>query len=157
MTKADFKVEVVSREAVVAVGLKVRTNMAQAEVDCPKLWHDNFAPRMAEIQGFPTTSFGISKIVDEENFDYWAAMPLEAGAPIPGGMTTIDLPAGLYAQCQLKSLEELAAAYQHIFLSWAPASGYEIPCDRPSYELYPVDHFPTGKLTLFMPVNRKSG
>ena len=158
MSAPEFKINVVEREAYHTVGLKVRTTMAQAHPDAVKLWEKDFGPRMPEIQGFPTFSFGSSVMVDEEHFDYWATMPLPAGAPVPQGMSTLDLPAGLYAECQVPSLNELAAAYMFIYQGWLPASEYEYPAfNAASYELYPADHLQTGRLTLYMPVRRKSG
>jgi hypothetical protein len=39
-------ISVVSRSETALVGMSVMTNMQQAVVDCPKLWHEVFGPRM---------------------------------------------------------------------------------------------------------------
>ena len=158
MTAPNFEIKVVEREAYHTVGMKVRTTMVQAAIDAPKLWENDFGPRMPEIQGFPTFSFGASVMADEEHFDYWATMPLPAGAPVPAGMEILDLPAGLYAECQVPSLNELAAAYMFIYQDWLPGSGYDYTAfNAASYELYPADFMQTGHLSLYMPIRRKSG
>ena len=155
MSAPEFKINVVEREAYHTAGLKVRTTMAQAAIDCPKLWMDDFGPRMPEIQGFPTFSFGSSIMVDEEHFDYWATMPLPPGVPVPQGMEVLDLPAGLYAECEVPSLNELAAAYMYMFQS-GQDSDYECAAfNAASYELYPADHMQTGRLSLYLPIRRK--
>ena len=157
MPAPEFKINVVERQAYHTVGLKVRTTMDKAMIDCPELWDKDFGPRMPEVQGFPTFSFGSSIMADEEHFDYWATMPLPPGAPVPAGMEILDLPAGLYAECHLNSLEELAGAYMFIYQTWLPGSEYDYTAfNAASYELYPADHMQTGRLSLYMPVRRKS-
>lgn len=153
----NLKVSVVERGTYRTVGMKVRTSMDKAGIDCPRLWSEDFGPRMPEIQGFPTFSFGASLMVDENEFDYWAVMPLPEGAPVPEGMAVLEIPAGLYAECLLSSLDELMNAYKHMFYTWLPDSGYEYACNAPGYELYPPDHLETGLLSLYTPVRRKSG
>ena len=152
---SDYTVKVVHREAVKAVGLKTRTSMAKAADDCPRLWQDDFGPRMPEVASFPDCSYGISVMVEDDIFDYWAAMPLRPGDPIPPNMTAIDLPDGQYAEVYLKSLNDLICAYQHLFSAWLPDSGYDLG-NAPSYELYPADHLETGCLALYMPVQAKA-
>lgn len=151
----DYRVHVVHREEVKVVGLKVRTNMAKAAEDAPRLWEHEFGPRMPEVATFPNYSYGVSVMVDKENFDYWAALPLRPGDPIPSGMGTIDLPAGQYAEIRMDSLAELAGAYMHIFQNWLPNSNFEL-VNAPCYELYPANYPETGSLALYMPVTVKS-
>lgn len=112
---------------------------------------------MPEIATFPSLSFGASVLVDHQtgSFDYWAALPYRVGDPIPVGMALLDLPAGLYAECQLKSLDDLAGAYQHIYMVWGPGAGYNFREDAPSYETYPADHLATGRLSVYMPIKVK--
>lgn len=156
MSEEKYQVSVTEQPAYQVVGLKVRTSMATGMIDCPRLWEKEFGPRMPEIDSFPGLSFGASLLVDHQagTFDYWAAMPYRPGDPIPEGMALLDLPAGLYAECHLKSLEDLGGAYEHIFMNWGPASGYEFRDDAPSYETYPVDHLETGRLSLYMPLRK---
>lgn len=157
MSEDKYQVHVVEQPAYQVVGLKVRTSMATAMVDCPQLWEKDFGPRMPEVATFPGLSFGVSLLVDAQNgsFDYWAALPYRPDDPIPAGMALLDLPAGLYAVCHLKSLEDLAGAYQHIYMVWGPDAGYDFRDDAPSYETYPADHLETGRLSVYMPLKAK--
>ncbi len=158
MAATEFKINLVEREACRVVGLKVRTTMAQAAIDAPRQWEEVFCPRMAEIKGFPTCSFGVSVMADEKNLDYWTALPLLPGATVPQGMETLDLPAGLYAECHVNSPIDMVAAYGFIHKDWMPGSGYDYRLkDAPCYELYPTDHLTTGHLSIYMPLRRKSG
>lgn len=158
MTGKTFKVDVVEREAVECVGLKVRTTMESAASDCPRLWYETFGPRMEEVASFPNVSYGISLMTDETHFDYWAALPYRAGDAVPEGMGLINLPAGQYAECHIASLDDLAEAYQHIFFAWGEAhKEYEFLHTVPSYELYPADHAESGHISLYMPVKLREG
>lgn len=156
MSTEKYQITVVEQPQYQVVGLKVRTSMATGMTDCPQLWERDFGPRMPEIATFPGLSFGASRLVDHEagTFDYWAAMIYRPGDPIPEGMALLELPAGLYAECHLKSLEDLAGAYQYIFMVWGPDSGYGLREDAPSYETYPADHMETGRLSLYMPLQK---
>lgn len=149
-------VSVVSRPETALVGMFVRTNMQQAMTDCPKVWHEDFGPRMSELCGESCTeSYGVSWMVDEVDcsFDYWAAVPVKEGVQIPEGMSTTTLPAGLYAELAMPSLEKLQEAYTTIWEKWLP-NQKEYPPDEaaPSYEVYPADYMQTGKLVLYFPV-----
>lgn len=148
-----FTIEVVTREAVRVVGMKVRTDMASAPDDCPRLWREIFGPRMPEVATFPGPSYGASLMVDEEHFDYWAALPYREGDPVPPGMALLDLAGGLYAECRLESLADLAAGYQFLFES--RSDRYEARFDVPGYEFYPADHMSTGRLSLCVPLRLK--
>jgi len=150
-----FTINVVEREAIKIVGLKVRTSMQTSMTDCPALWEKDFGPRMPELATYPGLSYGASQMVDQENFDYWAALTYREGDPVPSGMGLLDLAAGPYAECPVESLADLAEAYQYIFFSWAGGAMDKFRHDAPSYELYPADHCATGRLTLYMPLCAK--
>ncbi len=155
MSQDPFSVTVIQRPAVRIAGLKVRTNILRAKDDCPRLWHDEFGPRMAELASGPSESYGVSWMVDGTAgiFDYGAAMPLTEGAAIPRGMLAAELPEGLYAQCEVPSLAELAAAYQFIYMRWLPGRKEYAPAyDKPAYELYPADYMQHGRFFLCAPV-----
>ena len=152
----DYQIKVVERPAEKVVGLKVRTDMAKSAEDCPRLWYQDFGPRMPEVASFPSYSYGASLWIEGETFDYWAALPYRPGDPIPSGMALLDLTDGLYAECPVDKLEDLAGAYQHIFAVWGPSSGYDFAIGVPSYELYPADHMENGRLTLYMPLKKNS-
>ena len=155
MSDNKFKVEIGSQPARRVIGLKVRTNMANAFSDCSGLWQNSFGPRMTEVASFPSESYGISVMAGPDEFDYWAALSYRDGDPVPKNMLTMDLPGGDFAVLALDSLEDLAAGYQYLFSSWMPESNYDYRMEAFSYELYPANHMETGKLTLYMPVRLK--
>ncbi len=151
-----FSIAIVERPDIGTAGLKVRTNMAKAHEDCSALWRDAFGPRMDAFPAdpaYPGQSFGVSVMLDQENFDYWAVMPLAPGAAVPAGMATFDLPAGAYAECRVASLDELVGAYTYVYGEWASAPGSR-PLDfsRPCYELYRPEFLTTGAFSVYCPV-----
>ncbi len=153
-----FEIKTAPVSGVRAMGIKIRTTMASASADCPKLWHETFAPRMREVQGYNNTAYGISEVVDCQSgiFDYWAAVPADRDAVVPAGMEALDLPAGLYAQCRVESLADILAAYDFIYSTWLPAQtdftpDYAARC----YEFYPADHADTGAFYIYVLINKK--
>jgi predicted transcriptional regulator YdeE len=157
-----LSVSVVTRPAQRVIGMAVRTSMRMASRDCPRLWHDDFASRMREIESSaPGESYGVSWGVEEKNgaaaapgtdcsFDYWAALPVNDAAPVPQGMRECYLPEGRYAECQVASLAELPAAYAHVYEHWLPGqNAYAANVQGPSYELYPEDYPRTGRIILY--------
>ncbi|MDR0882035.1 MAG: GyrI-like domain-containing protein [Candidatus Adiutrix sp.] len=155
MSPDDYRIDVVQREAVQVVGLRVRTNVADSSLTCPRLWSETFGPRMEEVSTFAGDSYGVSVMADETSFDYWAALLYFPDQPIPRGMETLTIPGGLYAGCHLDGLPGLAMAYQYIYHIWGPGSDYEFILEAPCYELYPADHMQTGCLSLYMPVRER--
>lgn len=148
-------ITVVTRPKITIVGMYIRTTMHTAMHDCSKLWHEEFGPRMASLCQDAGESYGVSWLVDEKTgaFDYWAAVPVQPGLPIPCGLSGTTLPDGLYAELAVPNLESLSAAYTRIFTEWLPRQrAYAVRHDAPSYELYLADHPATGKLTLYFPV-----
>lgn len=156
---AQFTVSVVERPAIRTAGLKVRTNMANAFQDCPKIWERDFGPRMESFPADPQhagQSYGVSIMLDSEAFDYWAVMPLAPGADVPEGMDILEIPGGLYAECHLQSLAQLGDAYTHIYMSWASTSDkYAMNMQGASLELYTCEYLNSGKLTIYCPVVEK--
>ena len=75
--KKAFEIKVSPVPGQRVMGIKIRTGMSTATQDCPKLWHETFAPRMQEVEGFNGTAYGVSEVVDCQAgiFDYWAAVP----------------------------------------------------------------------------------
>ena len=154
----EFEIKVSPTPAQRVMGIKVRTSMAAAMTDCPKLWHETFAPRMHEVDGFNGTAYGVSEVVDCQAgvFDYWAAVPAAPNAPAPEGMESLDLPGGLYAQCRVESLADIGAAYEFLYSAWLPAQteftpDYAARC----YEFYPADSMETGVFYIYVRVNEK--
>lgn len=77
-----FEVTVVDFAAKQLVGTKVRTSMAKAKEDYPPCG-TLFAPMMQKIN--ESEGYGISVMLNEQDFDYWAAAA-PTGA-CPAGLT----------------------------------------------------------------------
>lgn len=156
---ANFTVNIVERPVLKTAGLKVRTTMQKASVDCPALWEKEFGPQMWSFPvdpAFPNASFGVSIMLDSDTFDYWAVMPIAPGAPVPAGMDRLEIPGGLYAECAIASLAELGEAYTFIYMNWGPAQKkYALNMQGASYELYTNEFMTTGKLTIYCPLLEK--
>lgn len=156
--KKEFEIKVTQAAGLGVAGLKIRTSMATAMVDCPKLWQETFVPRMGEIPGGNGTAYGISEVVDCHVgiFDYWAAAPISKDAQAPAGMEILDLPDGLYAQCRVDGLEHIAAAYNFIYSTWLPGqTEFDLNYTARCYEYYPADSLETGVFYIYVQVDKK--
>ena len=157
---AKFHVEIREVQPLTLYGLSVRTDMAKASIDCPKIWEKDFCPRMPELSGKPMqecqgNSYGISVIVDLPKgvFDYWAAMPPADGVQLPEGMGVITIPGGRYAQCRIPSLAELGNAYTYLYMEWIGAqTAYSLNMQASCFELYGREYLENGSLDVFMPL-----
>ena len=156
---AQFSIAIENRPEIRCAGLKVRTTMQKASVDCPAIWSDKFGPRMDSFPAdpaFPDQSYGASVMLDSDTFDYWALMPLAPGADVPEGMDVFTLPAGPYAEAKLANLSELGDAYTYIYGEWAAGQEkYALSMQGVSYELYTCDFISTGKLAVYCPLTEK--
>lgn len=154
----EFEIKMAPVAEVRVMGLKVRTSLATAPQDCPKLWHKDFAPRMQEVKGFNGTAYGVSVMIDcaAMTFDYWATVPAAQDATPPVGMEALDLSAGHYAQCRVESLADIGAAYQFVYGPWLAAqSKWELDNAAPCYEFYPADFMETGVFYIYVKVNER--
>ena len=148
---SGFEVSVVNLAAKQLVGIKVRTSMAKAKEDCPALWH-NFCPRMQKIE--EGEGYGISFMINEQDFDYWAAAEAPKGA-CPSGLEPVELPAGEYARSVVPNLESIGEGYMFMYQSWLTAQGdWKLNEQAPCFELYPAVWTPAMPFELFMPVKR---
>lgn len=156
---ANFIVTVVDRPAIKAAGIKVRTTMERASVDCPKLWSEEFGPRMCSFPADaarPDESYGLSVMIDSEAFDYWAVMPIADGVAAPDGMDTITIPGGTYAECRVESLAQLGEAFTYIYTAWpATQEKYALNMQGMGCELYTSDFMKNGSLTVYCPLVEK--
>lgn len=153
----QYAVTVVEYPAKRLVGVKVVTTMQRAKTDCPALWQ-TFCPRASELfksagecKGF----FGVSVMINTEEFEYWAATEIESSADIPAGMARIDIPAGQYAKCAVPSLEKLGDVYMHLYSDWLkehPAYAYDER--HPCFELYPPNWQVNDSFDVFMAVKK---
>ena len=146
-----FEVTVVDFAAKQLVGNKVRTTMAKAKEDCSALWH-SFCPAMQKLA--EGKGYGISVMLNEQDFDYWAAAEAPAGA-CPAGLETVSIPAGSYARCVVPNLESIGAGYMHMYQTWLAAqSDWKLNEQAPCFEVYSADWNPAMPFELFMPVKR---
>lgn len=68
-------------------------------------------------------------------FTKWACAEVADFSDIPDGMSTFEIPTGLYAVFHYKgNPAEGQKVFQHIFGVWLPASGYSID-ERPHFEV----------------------
>lgn len=155
---SQYQVTIVERPAVHLTGMKVKTTMQKAMLDCPALWQ-GFGSRIAELQpvGNPCFgSYGVSAMLNAEDFEYWAAIETMPSSAVPAGMATLDLPAGLYACCTIASIEKLGEGYTYLYEAW-PDSQSEYTYDERAvcFELYPINWQPTDALEIYVPLKKK--
>ena len=147
----EFEIKIVDLPAKGLMGIKVRTNMEKAREDCPALWQ-KFCPQMPQI--FGKESYGLSIMLNAQDFDYWAAAEAPAGAA-PAGMENVTIPAGAYARCTVPNLESIGAGYMFMYQTWLGGQQeWKLNEQAPCFELYPADWNPSMPFDLFMPVKR---
>ncbi len=151
---SEYKVTVVEYPAKRLVGMKVRTSMHKAQQDCPALWQ-TFGPRIGELSpadcGYPG-SYGVSVMLNAEDFDYWATVEMPSAA-VPAGMDCIDIPAGQYATCTVPNLEKLGDAYMYLYGEWPKSqTGCTFNGQAPCFELYPPNWQCQDSFEIFMPL-----
>jgi AraC family transcriptional regulator len=123
------------------VGVKIR--MSHAANKTNELWRA-LMPHRKEIQ-CPISSELLSitrydSIPDFRNFnpatefEKWAGVEVSSFGTPPLGMSTLVIPAGLYAVFHYKGLSTDSAPYQHIFGRWLPDSEFKLD-HREHYEM----------------------
>jgi AraC family transcriptional regulator len=151
----SFEVTVVDFPAKHLIGMKVRTDMQKAQTDCSTLWQ-TFGP--IEIPGYDCTggAYGIYIMLNENDFDYWAAVETSSSVAVPDGMQSVALPAGPYAKCTAASLEKLGEVYMYLYGEWITQQQEFTPnVQAPSFELYPSNWQMNGAFDVYVPVNKK--
>lgn len=157
----NFEFNVVSLPSKILKGLFVETSMEKAAQDCPALWQ-NFGQTLtnsAQCNSISKTSesFGVSQMIDENRFKYWAAVEESF---IPENLKNFsDLPieGGLYVQCTVPSLEVLGEAYTAIYTKWiTEQTEYELNLQGVSFELYPKDWQFALPLSIYAPIIKKA-
>ncbi|MDL2306911.1 GyrI-like domain-containing protein [Desulfovibrio sp. OttesenSCG-928-C06] len=144
-------------------GIRVRTTMGKAFMECPQLW-ERFCPRMGELLGKPgeiclSESFGASTMVDMDNdiFDYWAMLPYPASKELPQGMERLNVASSTYAACTVPSLAQLGDAYEYIYRKWLPNQNEYVFRCAPCFEHYDerfLENNNNGRFDVLVPVNR---
>lgn len=132
------------------------------------MWEKDFLPRLREIAALPGADFlvGLCRClpgVTDGSFEYIAAMPAAADAPIPEGMVEAQIAAATYAVFPVAGLANIMQAWGELgpWLESHPEwEGYCTPagCDcetHPGFELYPATFSQDGKLFIYLPVRKK--
>ncbi|MBL7693924.1 MAG: GyrI-like domain-containing protein [Ferruginibacter sp.] len=122
------------------VGLQARMSLADYKV--ADLWKA-FMPKRKEITGATTNDVLSLAIYDAtyfsrfnpaNEFEKWAAVEVTGFEHIPPGMSTLIVPAGLYAIFSHKGSSTDNSIFQYIYSTWIPASRYRLD-DRPHFEV----------------------
>ena len=148
--------ELVTKPAFTVVGMLLHTRTMAPEI--PQLW-EHFGPRMDEVpdQAEPGVSYGVMQqgAAGGDALDYMAGVAVVQALDVPAGMTSWEIPAQTYAVLPA-TLPTLGAAFDFIYNTWLPASGYQ-PTGGPFFERYgatfdPSD--PTSELSIYVPVEK---
>ena len=151
----DINLRIVVRPAMRLAGAKIRTEMPFAKKDIKKLWMETIPQVKEFLNGDTDAVFGISWLVDPDTtaFDYYAAIKLFSDCVLPEGFSEIEVPAGLYAECDLPSREMLHQLYHYFYYEWLPQNKDGLSLgNSPCYEVYSKDFLKTGSLKVYMPV-----
>lgn len=153
----NFELAVVEFPAKHLIGMKLATSMQKAQTDCPALWQA-FGPRIIEIPSCESGckgSFGVSVMLNENEFEYWAAVEAAPGTAIPDGMASMEISAGHYVKCTVPGVENLGAAFMYVYGRWAAEqSEYVLNMHAPGFELYPPDWRLNDSFEIYAPVTK---
>lgn len=124
-------------------GVKTATDMQKAMQDCMALWTtfgawvEDLAANGVMAKGGDT--FGVAVMTGAEGqFDYWATVELAQDAKVPGDLTVLTIPAGLYVRCTVASLDDLGTAFMALYGEWPQSqSDYTIDMQGLCFERYP--------------------
>ncbi|UQZ90405.1 hypothetical protein C4J81_14795 [Deltaproteobacteria bacterium Smac51] len=148
-----IEVKVIEQPARHLVGMKIRTNMRNAQAVCPALWQ-TFGPRMGEVKASDVQgSYGVCIMLNADDFDYWAAVEAPEAASLPSGMESMELPGGVYAKAAVPSLEQLGEAYTYLYDTWLKGqTGYAASLGAPCFEHYPPNWQINDAFDVYMPL-----
>lgn len=110
-------------------------------------------------------SFGLCRCipgVTDGSFEYIAAVPVADNAPVPAGMVETTIGAGTYVIFPVPSLNELTQVWESTWDWLQSHPEWDSRCNQnhcecaeyPSFEMYPADFTPDGKLYLYLPVKK---
>jgi predicted transcriptional regulator YdeE len=149
------------------IGVRYAGKNENAEIKA--LWDNSFLPRISEIVKPGTgekIAFGLCRClpgVTDGSFEYIAAAPASADAPIPDGMVDVQIAACTYVVFPVESLSAIMHAFEQS-CSWLEShpewEAYCSPagCDcatHPGFELYPESFGVDGKLFVYIPIKKK--
>lgn len=92
------------------------------------------------------------EITDEDEFDYIACIEVKELNSIPDGMISKSIPGSKYAVFTHKGgLSGLKSAYNAIYASWLPGSGYEL-AELDTIEAYYPEAGSNDRLDIYIPI-----
>lgn len=134
------------------IGLGGQIERGKTEDIGKKLWPE-FSRRFGEIKnkigkdqnGYVTYGVCQEVWIDgciQDYFNYFAAVEVEPGTPVPGGMEFIKIEKQKYAVFTHRTgLKNLEHTNQYIWGTWLPQSGYELS-PASDLEVYPSNFSP---------------
>lgn len=128
--------------------------MSQAHTDCSALWQ-TFASHLGEFlpPGPCRGAYGVSIMLNTEDFDYWATIEVDSPAATPTGLDAIEIQAGPYAKLTVSNLAKVQEAYTFLYENWLSSqTAYIYQADRPCLEFYPPNWQPAESFEIFMPL-----
>lgn len=142
-------------------GIKIETDMKNAQKDCSELWK-SFGPRVygelsvnQSIPEMPAT-FGVCKMIDNDRFTYWAAVEIDSEDKIPADLEVLTIPTQMYVTCQVPGIEKLGDAYMELYEEWPGSQmDYVMDTDGISFERYPYRWQEEDEFEIYAPVKMK--
>lgn len=146
------------------IGMKIKTTMDKGQQECSALWVF-FGPRV-EKELAPTgyiipnnESYGISSMISETEFYYWAAVELkeDATAPeLPLDMEIFELKVHDYVVRTSHGLNEISQTYSALYMEWPSSqSEYDLDFMSPCFEHYKGDFTPASSFDIYVPIKKK--
>lgn len=153
--------KIVFKEEFTVVGMKCSTTLKNNKI--PQLW-DEFLLRIHEIKNRSDDkiTLGVSEFCKnphDEEFTYFACVPVTKIDEIPEGMVAKTIPANYYAVVTHKgSLDTLGHVYDYVYDDWLPQSDYEL-AKSDDFEVYderflgPEDE--NSEVDIYISINRR--
>ncbi|MGC4377523.1 AraC family transcriptional regulator [Fictibacillus sp. Mic-4] len=130
--------KIVVKDQFTVVGIACSTTLTESKV--PALWEE-FLLRVGEIKNriSPDLMMGVSEFATNhvhEDFSYMACVPVSSVYDLPAGMVCKTIPKREYVVVTHKGkLNSLGNAFDYIYGSWLPKSGYEL-VQGDDFEIY---------------------
>lgn len=144
---------IVNRESFTVAGKTFKVNVENVSYtrDAPAIWdQEGLADGSIErllYQSLAPKKHGeycinLSSTAAEDTFTYLFAVELDADTSLPGGLTTLQLPAATYAVFRTPSVEvekfasAIKGTWKYILEDWFPQSSYEVDDTAYDFEYY---------------------
>ena len=144
----------------------MHASMSVANMQPAQLW-SAFRPRLGEINHrvgaefydvvvYPDADY-FQRFNPTREFVKWACVAVSSSEPLPDGMEVLKVPAGEYAVFSFTGpASKVGQAYQQIYGTWLPQSGYRIDL-RPHFSIMPPNYRPAdpeATETLWVPIKQ---